>query len=404
MKFFRTFFMMGFPLTIFLQTGNPPVRIMPLGDSITFDFNSGDQVNPRPDGDRISYRYKLYQLLTASGYSFDYVGSENAGNNYFHNDELDDNAGFPNLTDDQLNLLINTGYNQAASQYEAPGPYLSYYPTDIILLHIGTNALDSSPADVQDVLNSIRNWEPNVIILVARIINRGSYSSLTTEFNNNVEAMVIARNDPKIKMVDMENGAGINYSTDMYDNLHPNQNGYNKMAAKWFQAIDALNTAPVVTAIPEQTTTQGTAFPDLALDAFVSDAEDADNLISWTFEQQSGSKYNVTLNSNRVLQVVSNDPNWYGSETITLHAEDSGNGAFKKSATTSVVYTVLKANEPPVITSSPITTTNEDSNYSYTVIAKDNDGNAITYSAPQIPAWLNFSPSYTYFKRETNQC
>lgn len=405
MGFFNSILLQVLFVSIFLNTEAQPVRIMPVGNSITFDFNSADAdgSNIRPDGDRISYRYRLYQLLTAAGYNFDFVGSENAGNNFFQNDEMDDNAGFPNLTDDQLNHLILTGYNLAASQQEAPGPYLSYYPTDIMLIEIGTNNLDPSPTDVQDVLNSIRIYEPNVIILLARIINRRTYSSTTTLFNDNVQAMVTARHDPRIIMVDLENGAGINYSTDMFDLLHPNQTGYNKMAAKWFEAIDNLNTAPVVTSIPNQVVTQGETFSDLGLDAFVSDAQDADNLIHWTYVQQPNSKYTVTLNANRNLHVVSNTPNWYGSETITLKAEDTGGGAFKKSSTTSVVYTTLKANEPPVITSTPITSINEDNNYSYTITAHDNDGNVLTYSVVQMPAWLEFSSStHTLSGRPTN--
>jgi len=405
MRFFISILLQILFMSIFLNTEAQPIRIMPVGNSITFDFNSADanETNIRPDGDRISYRYRLYQLLTAAGYNFDFVGSENAGNNFFQNEEMDDNAGFPNITDDQLNHLILTGYNLAASQQEAPGPYLSYYPTDIMLIEIGTNNLDPSPTDVQDVLNSIRIYEPNVIILLARIINRKIYSSTTTLFNDNVQAMVNARNDPRIIMVDLENGAGINYSTDMFDLLHPNQTGYNKMAAKWFEAIDNLNTAPVVTSIPNQVATQGETFSDLGLDAFVSDAQDADNLIHWTYVQQPNSKYTVTLDANRNLHVVSNTPSWYGSETITLKAEDSGGGAFKKSSTTSVVYTTLKANEPPVITSTPITSINEDNNYSYTLTAHDNDGNVLTYSAVQMPAWLEFSSStHTLSGRPTN--
>ncbi len=404
MRFLKYFLLLGFILQNILQTEAQTVRIMPMGNSITFDFNSGDQINPRPDGDRISYRYRLYQLLNAAGYIFDYVGSENAGNNYFHNDEMDDNAGFPDLTDDELNYLINTGYNKAANQYEAPGPYLLYYPSDIILIEIGTNALDPSPADMENVLNSIRTYEPNVIILVSRIINRRTYSATTTLFNDNVEAMVNARGDSRIKMVNLETGAGINYSTDMYDNLHPNQTGYNKMAAKWFEAIDNLNAPPVISSIPEQIVVQGTSFGDLGLDAFVSDAEDPDNLINWTFTQKPGSMFTVTLEANRTLRVVSNDINWYGSDTIMLKAEDSGNGAFKKSATKAVVYTVLKGNEPPVITSTPITSVYEDNNYMYTLTAHDNDiNNVLTYSAPQKPAWLEFSSStHTLSGRPSN--
>ena len=46
----------------------------------------------------------------------------------------------------------------------------------------------------------------------------------------------------KIIVVDMENNAGLSYSNDptapysgdMYDDLHPNVSGYEKMATTWF--------------------------------------------------------------------------------------------------------------------------------------------------------------------------
>ena len=43
----------------------PPVRILPLGDSITYGY-------PVPGG----YRLPLYQLLTNAGYNVDFTGTQ----------------------------------------------------------------------------------------------------------------------------------------------------------------------------------------------------------------------------------------------------------------------------------------------------------------------------------------
>jgi hypothetical protein len=368
---------------------------MPMGNSITYDENSFDEgQNIRPAGERISYRYKLYQLLTEAGYSFDFVGSENAGNDYFQNPEMDDNAGFPGIDKAQLAYLLETGYNQRDGVYESPGAYLLSYPADIILLHIGTNNLSASSSEVSDILDVIRSHDINTFILVARIINRIDYSSVTTTFNDNVELMVAARDDPRIISVNMETGAGINYSADMIDNLHPNTTGYNKMAAKWFQAIDNLNSAPVISEIPQQTTDEGIPFNDLSLDTFVSDFDDADNLIIWSFKQQINSNLSVLIDENRVLHVTPIDENWNGYETITLLAEDSGNGILIKKDSIDVVFIVQSVNDSPVITSEPATNVNEDETFTYTITANDIDnGDILTYSAPQIPAWLTLDPA-----------
>lgn len=364
-----------------------------MGNSITFDENSYDEPpHVRPIGDRISYRYKLYQLITEAGYSFDYVGSENAGNNFFNNTEMDDNAGFPGLDKEQLAYLLKYGKNLRTGQQITPGPYLYVYPADIILLHIGTNNLTADATLVSALLDNIRNYDSHVIILVARIINRMTYSPLTTTYNDNVENMVTARGDSKIIMVNMETGAGINYNTDMFDNLHPNTAGYNKMAAKWFEAIDNLNAAPEISAIPEQSINQGTTvFPTVSLNNYVSDAEDDDSQLQWTYRLQADSKISVSINASRQLNVTVNDNTWYGSETITLKAKDTGSGAFQETDSVDVVFTVKKGNEPPVITSSPPTTANEDVSFTYTITASDNDGDNITFSAPVLPSWLTFN-------------
>lgn len=365
------------------------IRVMPLGNSITFDENSLDGSNPRPDGDRISYRYRLYQLMHDAGYDVDYVGSENSGNHYFFNPELDDNAGFPGIETWQLANLINTGYNAVTGGYECSGPYLNYYPADIILLHIGTNALIESAYQVEDLLDNIRTYAPNAFILVARIINRRTYHSATTRFNNNVELMVMGRGDPRITMVNMETGAGINYSTDMIDNLHPNQIGYDKMGYKWFDAIQELNPAPVVTQIPDQYTDRGVPFDPISLDDFVEDSEDPDHLLTWTFTRKLGSQLNVTIDGNRNLWVTPNG-DWSGSEVLTLKVTDTGSDAFPASQSMGVVFTVDKGNDPPAFESYPSTVINQEETYSYTVQATDIDGDSIIYSAVQKPSWLSF--------------
>ena len=200
------------------------VRIMPLGDSITYDNFSGD---PRPSSERTGYRSHLWWELEANGYNVDFVGNVVAGEAIVPAFDPD-NEGHGGWRDDEI----------ADNIYG----WLESTPADVILLHIGTNGLDSSPDDVEDILDEVDRWESDnsqhITMIVARIINRASYSSTTTTFNDNVEAMALDRvnnasNDAypdDIIMVDLEDGAGIDYSTDMVDNLHPTDGGYEKMA------------------------------------------------------------------------------------------------------------------------------------------------------------------------------
>ncbi len=368
-----------------------PVRIMPMGNSITFDDNANDVTNPRPVGDRISYRYRLYQLLKAAHYDFDYVGSENAGINYFQDPECDDNAGFPGINKSQLAYLLETGYNLRTSHQVTSGPYLQFYQPDIILLHIGTNDLSTDASPLGDILDNIKTYAPNAIVLVARIINRSVYSSETTTFNDNVQALVTARHDPKIISVNMETGAGINYSTDMNDLLHPNVTGYNKMAAKWFQELDKLNEAPVIADIPEQLTFEDTSFPLVDLYEYVHDKEDSIQNIKWTLKLQNQSHLSGSVETGHILKVVPVTANWYGSENIRLYATDRGNGAFPKTDSIDVPFTVTPANDAPAITSTPPDTAVQDQLYTYHVTANDIDtGDVVMLYVTQKPEWLTF--------------
>ncbi len=210
------------------------VRIMPLGDSITWDITFGDT---RPDGLRTGYRQPLWLALQAEGFQVDFVGSLQAGQDAVPPFDPD-NEGHSGWTDAQI----------AANIYG----WLTANPADVILLHIGTNGLDASPNDVANILDEVDRYEDDhsvaITVFIARIIQRIPYSATTTLFNDNVEAMALGRvssQGDRIVMVDMEDGAGLIYEIDtsalvgdMYDYLHPNSKGYPKMAAQWFGALE----------------------------------------------------------------------------------------------------------------------------------------------------------------------
>lgn len=207
------------------------IRIMPLGDSITRGNSSGVS-DPAA---QVSYRKDLWNSLKRAGYEVDFVGSQVNGQAYEGFDA--DHEGHGGYRDDQvaLNIYNNGGEN-----------WLGKNHADIILLHIGTNWLDTSPADVGAILDEIDEYEADtgrhVTVILARIINRVPYSHNTTKFNDNVQAMAEARLDDDVIIVDMERGAGLIYEIqpqgDFWDNLHPFESGYAKMAAAWKGAID----------------------------------------------------------------------------------------------------------------------------------------------------------------------
>ena len=146
---------------ILVSAAGAITRIMPLGDSITQGAASGE-----PNEDlQASYRLVLWDLLADAGYDVDFVGSLNSG--WAIEDFDPHHEGHPGWRDDEIADNIYT--------------WLVSNPADIILLHIGTNDLDPSPDDVEEILNEIDRYETDysteITVILALIIVSVKYRS-----------------------------------------------------------------------------------------------------------------------------------------------------------------------------------------------------------------------------------
>jgi lysophospholipase L1-like esterase len=209
-----------------------PVRIMPLGDSITRGWYGSVGSN--------GYRKPLYLKLVNRGYNVDFVGGQSDGNFADRNHEGHDG----------WHAAEGTGEGILPNVYN----WLTANPADIVLLHIGTNDItggDQNIGEVNDILDEIDRFSEDITVILALIINRQNYSATTTQFNDDLNSMALDRiaSGDDIIIVDME--SALNYSTDMADNLHPNDSGYAKMADVWYDALyELLGTAPAITSTP----------------------------------------------------------------------------------------------------------------------------------------------------------
>ena len=216
----------------FLQVslaGNSPVRILPVGDSITHGYWSGITT------DYNSYRRELKNLLDSNGHSVDFVGSLADGN--FPDNQHDGHDGWFADHDTKTNRILDhvAGWMTATA-------------ADIVLLHIGTNDIhgdNANATEVSDILDEIFGTNSKATVVLALIINaRIDYDKRdeTSTYNSNMNTMAqgrIAAGDDII-VVDMENGAGLDYanpSDDMGDTRHPSQLGYDKMATNWYPVV-----------------------------------------------------------------------------------------------------------------------------------------------------------------------
>ncbi len=290
------------------------IKIMPLGDSIT--EGSASDANPDDSDHWVSYRKLLWDQLITAGYDIDFVGSVSGGD--LIPDFDPDHEGHGGWSDDDIVFgnPSNTGAGKLAD-------WLADQQPDIVLLHIGTNDLQTNADAVESILDEIDAYSPDAWVVLARIINRNCsldfpvpcvQSVTTTTFNDNVEDMALDRiTNPanpafpdRIILVDMEDGAGFDYRVepdgDMANNLHPFATGYTKMAGVWLSTIQEV-TRPVAFADADQTTVEegaqvtldgtGSSDPDAPID-------DPDSTISYAWTQPSGPAVTIT-NANTAI-------------------------------------------------------------------------------------------------------
>ena len=194
-----------------------PIRIMPLGDSIT--LGAGDP-------DREGYRRKLYRDLVRKGYDINFVG--NYSDPSVETEAFDkDHQGTGGQTKEKLATNISA--------------YINSNPAEIYLLHIGTNNPNTNANPVATILDAIKNDNVKSKVIVAKIINKydenGTNSPIpeVNIYNTNVENMVIARNDANLSIVDMERK--VLYPANYTDNSHPNKSGYSVMSDAWLESL-----------------------------------------------------------------------------------------------------------------------------------------------------------------------
>ncbi|WP_433543663.1 FG-GAP-like repeat-containing protein (plasmid) [Streptomyces sp. CA-294286] len=198
-----------------------PVRIMPLGDSITAGSGSTTKAG---------YRAPLWNLISAQNrYSADFVGSRSAG------EVADpDNEG-------------HSGYKVAGIRASIDQWQESSYP-DAVLLHLGINDLRAgadplaAAEELSSLIDRIRSNQPTVTVLVQGLLvdTRGQEARAAT-YNSSVKANIAARLDTG-QHVRYFDSPRLDVTTELPDGLHPNDAGYRKMAAVYNAALEQATT------------------------------------------------------------------------------------------------------------------------------------------------------------------
>lgn len=198
-----------------LAVAAPALRIMPLGDSITYGVGSSTTS---------SYRAALWDRLV--GNSVDFVGTQRSG-------QLPD-------TDHQG----HSGWTIAQIAGIADATLVTHRP-NVVTLHIGTNDMNrnievaQAPARLGALIDQILVAAPDATVLVATLVpaNNATVQARVAEYNRQIPSVVAQRANAgkHVRLVSM---AAVT-TADLADTLHPNDAGYRKMSDAFFAGIQA---------------------------------------------------------------------------------------------------------------------------------------------------------------------
>lgn len=202
-----------------------PVRIMPLGDSIT--------------GSPGCWRAVLWNQLQDTGYTdIDFVGTlgpQGCGIPYDGDNEGHGGA-----------LVTNV-----AAQNQLPG-WLSATDPDVVLMHFGTNDVWSARSTSQilaaydTLVDQMRAHNPAMRVLVAQIIPMDPSRSCAecadrvVALNAAIPGWAAGKSTSQSPVTVVDQWTGFNVLSDTYDGVHPNASGDQKLADRWYPALTAV--------------------------------------------------------------------------------------------------------------------------------------------------------------------
>lgn len=230
------------------------IKIMPVGNSIT----AGEHYGFPALEERTGYRKALYEMLVNNGYKVDFVGSQKHGIRPEDDEDWYDwnCEAYPGWKIPDISGKVDTA--------------IEIYHPNILLVHVGTNGTDweNKPMQVMEMLDGINDYairnDQSITVFLCLIIKRfiEEDPAPTTRFNEDVKKLVHSRSNDKIRivLVDMENGAGLDYSDNLpdpnanppyeggdmlgyrypgvaYDKYHPNEKGNRKMASLLYEEL-----------------------------------------------------------------------------------------------------------------------------------------------------------------------
>ncbi|OQE36935.1 hypothetical protein PENCOP_c011G02847 [Penicillium coprophilum] len=211
-----------------------PLRILPLGASITMGYKS-------KDGN--GYRKWLRQQLRYAGWEVDMIGTLKNGT--MHDNDHDGHIGWridqiaahaKTIISQQPNLiLLNAGTNDALQDYK----------------------VDTAGKRMDSLLTYLFDNIPNTTIILSTLTFNGKNPELGTDISTQYLELAAERRAQNDRLVIADMSTFIQWDQ-LVDKIHPTAAGYKEMASVWWAAIQEAEKEGFLEAPKSTTTYNGT--------------------------------------------------------------------------------------------------------------------------------------------------
>ncbi|GIG70612.1 cellulose binding domain-containing protein [Phytomonospora endophytica] len=203
-----------------------PVRVMPLGDSITAGPGC--------------WRALLWDHLRSDGYTdLDFVGGVADGGGCGYGFTYDgDHEGHSGLAATAL-----------AANGQLPS-WLAAARPDVVVMHLGTNDMwggyiptDNVIAAYTTLIGQMRAQNPAMRVVVAQIIPMHGCATCpedAVELNRRIPAWAAGLTTAASPISVVDQWTGFDVAADTYDGVHPTDSGFRKMADRFHPAVAAV--------------------------------------------------------------------------------------------------------------------------------------------------------------------
>ncbi|KAJ7766054.1 SGNH hydrolase-type esterase domain-containing protein [Mycena metata] len=204
------------PVTTSTATTSLNIRLLPLGDSITYGFTSSDGNG---------YRSVLHDMLQPNN-TLNFIGSIQSGTMVDN-----DNEG-------HIGAIISQIAGFATNPLALPAR------PNVVLLMAGTNDIldniqSGAPALISSLMDTIFSSCPDAALIVATLTPLTTTTTIQPSvdaFNANLTQIVNTRREAGQHIL-LASMASI-LASDLIDGIHPTDAGYVKMANAWFPVVE----------------------------------------------------------------------------------------------------------------------------------------------------------------------